>query len=76
MKTLQALNTTFRSLVVDGLSFVVALSLTFAGIWGLVQIEASFFTLVVFGVLMVPSLFSTATYLTRDINSASDRFIA
>lgn len=76
MKTLNALNTTLRSLVVDGLSFLVALTLTLAGIWGLVQIEASMFTLVVFGVLMVPSLFSTATYLTRDINEASDKFIA
>ena len=76
MKTLNALNTTLRSLVVDGLSFLVALTLTLAGIWGLVQIEASMFTLVVFGVLMVPSLFSTATYFTRDINEASDKFIA
>jgi len=76
MKTLNAVNATLRSLVVDGLSFVVALSLTLAGIWGLVQIEASIFTLVVFGVLMIPSLFSTATYFTRDINDASDRFLA
>ena len=76
MKTLNALNTTLRSLVVDGLSFFMALTLTLAGLWGLVQIEASMFTLVTFGVLMVPSLFSTATYFSRDINEASDKFIA
>ncbi|PCJ30137.1 MAG: hypothetical protein COA99_18585 [Moraxellaceae bacterium] len=76
MKTLNSLNSTIRNLVVDGLFFATALTLTLAGIWGLVQIEASIFTLVVFSVLMIPALISTATYFSRDIHDASDKLIA
>lgn len=76
MRNLTASDTTIRNLFTDGLSFVVTLSIALVGIWGLVQIEAPIIALLVFSVFMLPPLFSTATYFTRDINEASGHFIA
>ena len=76
MRNLTASDTTIRSLFTDGLSFVTALSIALIGVWGLVQVEAPIFAVLAFSVFMLPPLFSTATYFTRDINEASDRLIA
>ena len=76
MSNLTASDTTIRSLFTDGILFVTALSLTVIGAWGLVQVEAPTFALLAFSLFMLPPLFSTATYFTRDISEASDRLIA
>lgn len=73
---MKALATTFKQVALDGVYFLVAVLLTIGGLWGMFQIEASLFSMVVFGLLMVPSLFSSALYLTRDINKATSTFIA
>jgi len=73
MKTLIS---TMRNLVVEGLSFVGVLTLTLAGIMGLVQIKASIFMLVIFCVLMVPILISTVTYFVKGIHDAIDKLTA
>lgn len=73
---MNALASTFKKLALDGVYFLVAVALTIGGLWGMFQIEASLFSMVVFGLLMIPSLFSTALYLSRDINKATHTFIA
>ncbi|MCG8673655.1 MAG: hypothetical protein MI867_29980 [Pseudomonadales bacterium] len=73
---MKAVASTLKQIAVDGVYFLVAVALTIAGFWGMVQIEASLFSMIVFGLLMVPSLFSTALYLSKDINKATNTFIA
>lgn len=73
---MKAIASTFKQVALDGVYFLVAVALTVGGLWGMFQIEASFFSMVIFGVLMIPSLFSTAIYLSRDINKATHTFIA
>ncbi|MDX1692394.1 MAG: hypothetical protein R3208_01440 [Ketobacteraceae bacterium] len=73
---MKAITSTFKQVAVDGVYFLVAVALTIGGLWGMLQIEASLFSMVVFGLLMIPSLFSTALYLSRDINKATNTFIA
>lgn len=73
---MKAVASTFKQLAVDGVYFLVAVALTFGGLWGMLQIEASLFSMVIFALLMIPSLFSTALYLSRDINKATHTFIA
>lgn len=65
-----------RTIALDGLYFLTAFALTLGGFWGLLQIDASLFTIILFGILMIPSLFSTAFYLSRDLNKATHTFIA
>ena len=67
---------TFKQLALDGVYFLVAVAMTIGGLWGMLQIEASLFSMVIFGLLMIPSLFSTALYLSRGINKATHTFIA
>lgn len=73
---LKNLGQLLRSIALDGLYFLTAFALTLGGFWGLIQIDASLFTIILFGLLMVPSLISTAFYLSRDLNKASHTFIA
>lgn len=73
---MKAIASTFKQMALDGVYFLVAVAITIGGLWGMFQIEASFFSMVVFGLLMIPSLFSTALYLSRDINEASHTFTA
>ena len=73
---LKAMGQFLRTVALDGLYFLTALALTLGGFWGLVQIDASLFTIIIFGILMIPSLLSTAYYLSRDLNKASHTFIA
>lgn len=65
-----------RQIAIDSLSFVAVMALAIGGIWGLTLINASLFTMVVFGVLMVPALLSTSYYLGKDINDATHKLIA
>lgn len=67
---------TVRQIAVDSLSFVVVVALTIGGLWGLFLINASLFTMVVFGLLMVPALLSSTYYLGKDINEATHKLIA
>ncbi|PCK07074.1 MAG: hypothetical protein COA42_16205 [Alteromonadaceae bacterium] len=73
---MNTLNSTVRNMVVDGCLFVVALTLTLAGFWGLALLNVSIFKLVVFGVLMIPILISTATYFFKGIHDTIDKLIA
>lgn len=73
---MKAVASTLKQVALDGVYFIVAVALTVVGFWGMVQIEASIFSMIVFGLLMVPSLFSTAIYLSRDINKATSTFVA
>lgn len=73
---MNAVFSTLKQVAVDGVYFLVAVALTIGGLWGMFQIEASIFSMVIFGVLMFPSLFSTALYLSRDINKATSTFVA
>ena len=73
---MKAIASTFKQMALDGVYFLVAVVLTIGGLWGMLQIEASLFSMIIFGLLMVPSLFSTALYLSRDINKATSTFIA
>ena len=72
MKNLNAI----RELAIDSVSFLIALSMVAGGLLGLAAIEASFFSMSLFSMLMVPALFSTATYLSRDINKATHTLVA
>ena len=72
---MKTLNNTLRKLVVDGFSFISVLTLILAGNWVLVEINASIFMLVVFSVLMIPVLISTASYFFKGIHEVSDRLI-
>ena len=65
-----------RQLAVDSLSFMVVLALTLGGLWGLFLVDASQFTMVVFGLLMIPALFSSTYHLGKDINEATHKLIA
>lgn len=65
-----------KKLAIDGIYFLAAIALTIGGFWGMIQIEASIFSMVLFGVLMIPSLFSSTLYLSRDINKATHTFAA
>lgn len=65
-----------RQLAVDSIAFLVVIALTVGGFWGLFLIDASMFTMVVFGLLMVPALFSSTYYLGKDINEATHKLIA
>ena len=65
-----------RRLIIDGVSLIATATLTLAGLWGLIQIEASLFSLIIYALLMMPALFSTATYFGRDVNKVTHRFIA
>lgn len=65
-----------RKIAIDGIALLAALSLTLGGAWGLTFIGASLFTLVVFGVIMFPLLFSTAVYFGRDVQNATHTLIA
>ena len=73
---MKAIASTLKQIAFDGVYFLVAVALTIDGVWGMVQIEALFFSMLVFGLLMMPSLLSTALYLSRDINKATHTFIA
>jgi len=73
---MKGITVTLRRLIVDGISLIATATLTLAGLWGLFQIEASLFTLIIYGTLMMPALLSSATYFGRDINKATHRFIA
>ena len=73
---MKAIASTFKQMALDSVYFLVAVILTIGGLWGMLQIEASLFSMIIFGLLMVPSLFSTALYLSRDINKATNTFIA
>ncbi len=66
----------FRKIAIDGVAFLAALALTLGGVWGLTFIGASLFTLVVFGIIMFPMLFSTAVYFGRDVQNATHTLIA
>ncbi|HVK98460.1 MAG TPA: hypothetical protein VM553_01545 [Dongiaceae bacterium] len=65
-----------RQLALDSLSFMVVLALTLGGLWGLYLVDASQFTMVVFGLLMIPALFSSTYHLGKDINEATHKLIA
>ncbi len=65
-----------RKLAIDGIAFLAALALTLGGVWGLTFIGASLFTLVLFGVMTFPLLFSTAVYFGRDVQKATHTLIA
>ncbi len=67
---------TVRQLAIDSLSFVAVMALTIGGFWGLFMVDASLFTMVVFGLLMVPALLSSSYYLGKDINEATHKLIA
>lgn len=67
---------TVRQLAIDSLSFVAVMALTVGGFWGLFMVDASLFTMVVFGLLMVPALLSSSYYLGKDINEATHKLIA
>lgn len=67
---------TLRKLAIDGIAFLAALALTLGGAWGLTFIGASLFTMVVFGIVMFPLLFSTAVYFGRDVQHATHTLIA
>ncbi|MAR91351.1 MAG: hypothetical protein SV765_18065 [Pseudomonadota bacterium] len=69
-------NVTVRRLAIDSLSFTAVLALTVGGFWGLFLVDASLFTMVVFGLLMVPALLSSTYYLGKDINEATHKLIA
>jgi len=68
--------TVVRQLAIDSLSFIAVLALTVGGFWGLLMVDASLFTMVVFGLLMIPALFSSSYYLGKDINEATHKLIA
>ena len=65
-----------RQLAVDSLSFMIVLALSLGGMWGLFLVDASLFTMVVFGLLMIPALFSSTYHLGKDINEATHKLIA
>jgi len=65
-----------RQLAIDSLSFMVVLALSLGGLWGLFLVDASLFTMVVFGLLMIPALFSSTYHLGKDINEATNKLIA
>ena len=67
---------TVRQLAIDSLSFVAVMALAIGGFWGLFMVNASLFTMVVFGLLMVPALLSSSYYLGKDINEATHKLIA
>ena len=67
---------TVRQLAIDSLSFMAVLALTVGGFWGLFLVDASLFTMVVFGLLMIPALLSSTYYLGKDINEATHKLIA
>jgi hypothetical protein len=67
---------TAKQLAIDSVSFMVVLALTVGGFWGLFLVNASLFTMVVFGLLMVPALLSSSYYLGKDINEATHKLIA
>jgi hypothetical protein len=69
-------STVVRQLAVDSLSFLAVLALTVGGFWGLFLVDASLFTMVVFGLLMIPAIFSSTYYLGKDINEATHKLIA
>lgn len=69
-------SSTVRQLAVDSLSFIAVLALTVGGFWGLLLVDASLFTMVVFGLLMVPAVFSSSYYLGKDINEATHKLVA
>ena len=64
------------NLIHDGLEFIATVLFTLVGILSLIQLVSSAFTFIIFSVLMIPVLFSTTTYLTRDISKASGILIA
>jgi hypothetical protein len=65
-----------KQLAVDGLTFTVATTLAFGGLWGLSSLGASLFTLSLFAVLMMPAIISTAVFFGRDIKDATHILIA
>lgn len=67
---------TVRQLAIDSISFVAVVALTIGGLWGMFLVNASLFTMVVFGLLMVPALLSSSYYLGKDINEATHKLIA
>lgn len=67
---------TLRKLAIDGIALLVALSLTLGGVWGLTVIGSSLFTMVLFGILMFPVIFSTAVFFGRDLQDATHTLIA
>ncbi len=67
---------TVRQLAIDSLSFAAVMALTIGGFWGMFLVNASLFTMVVFGLLMVPALLSSSYYLGKDINEATHKLIA
>lgn len=69
-------STVVRQLAVDSVSFLGVLALTVGGFWGLLLVDASLFTMVVFGLLMIPAIFSSTYYLGKDINEATSKLIA
>ena len=69
-------STTVRQLAIDGLSFTAVIALTVGGFWGLFLVDASLFTMVVFGLLMVPALLSSTYYLGKDINECTHKLVA
>lgn len=73
---MKLLGSTLKQVAVDSLYFFAAIALTISGFWGLLQIEASLFSMIVFGTLMLPPLFSTVVYLSRSINKATNTFTA
>ena len=46
-------STVVRQLAVDSVSFLAVIALTVGGFWGLFLVDASLFTMVVFGLLMI-----------------------
>lgn len=74
MKSAKA--TVVRQLAIDSVAFLAAVALTVGGFWGLFLIDASLFTMVVFGLLMIPALFSSTYYLGKDINEATHKLVA
>ncbi len=69
-------STVVRQLAVDSAAFLAVIALTVGGFWGLFLVDASLFTMVVFGLLMIPAVFSSAYYLGKDINEATNKLIA
>lgn len=61
-------NSPIKQLSMTSLYFLLAFSFAGAGLWAMLHIEASLFSMLVFGLLVAPSLLSTMLHLSKDIS--------
>jgi len=64
-----------KKLLIDGLLFLGVMTLVAGGFWGLFAFHASFFWMLIFGLVMIPALFSSSYYLGKDVNEAAHKLL-